>query len=79
VAPALTAFLVEGSLEGIELFATDHGNRSTVALLPDQYLRLAPYKGFVEALQLAGRDVAMPPILPMPHLIKRAVENAPAE
>jgi LysR family transcriptional regulator, transcription activator of glutamate synthase operon len=73
--PALTAFLVEGSLEGIELFATDHGHRSTVALLPDQYLRLAPYKGFVEALQLAGRNVAMPPIRPMPRLIERAREQ----
>src|SRR5436853_1063711 len=52
--PALTAYLIEGSLEGIELFATDHGHRSTVALLPDQYLRLAPYRGFVDALQAAG-------------------------
>ena len=70
--PALTAYLVEGSLSGIELFRTDHGNRRTVAILADQYLRLAPYKKFVEALQLAGRDVALPPILPMPHLIERA-------
>jgi len=70
--PALTAFLIEGSLEGIELFATDHGSRRTVAILADQYLRLAPYKAFVEALQQAGRTVAMPPILPMPHLIRYA-------
>jgi DNA-binding transcriptional LysR family regulator len=76
--PALTSFLVEGSLEGIELFATDHGNRSTVAILADQYLRLAPYKGFVEALQLAGRHVALPPILPMPHLIRGAAQAVPA-
>ena len=32
--PALTAFLIEGSLEGIALFATDHGSRSTIALVP---------------------------------------------
>jgi len=70
--PALTAFLVEGSLEGIDLYATDHGHRKTVALLADQYLRLAPYKGFVEALKLAGRNVALPPIRPMPQLIKDA-------
>jgi DNA-binding transcriptional LysR family regulator len=70
--PALTAYLVEGSLKGIELFRTDHGNRRTVAILADQYLRLAPYKEFVEALQHAGRNVALPPILPMPHLIERA-------
>src|SRR5262245_11684816 len=72
LAPALTAFPVESSLEGIDLFATDHGNRRTVAILADQYLRLAPYKGFVEALQQAGRVVQMPPIAPMPPLIKQA-------
>jgi len=70
--PALTAFLIEGSLEGITLYATDHGFRKTVALLPDQYLRIAPYKGFVEALKLAGRNVALPPIRPMPPIIKEA-------
>jgi DNA-binding transcriptional LysR family regulator len=70
--PALTAFLIEGSLEGIELFATDHGHRSTVALVADQYLRIAPYRGFVEALQAAGQNVALPPISPMPQIIKDA-------
>jgi DNA-binding transcriptional LysR family regulator len=70
--PALTAFQVAGSLDGIALYATDHGNRHTVAVLADQYLRLAPYKGLVEALQAAGRKLVLPPILPMPHLIEHA-------
>src|SRR5437764_67803 len=70
--PALTAFLVEGSLDGIALYATDHGSRKTVALLADQYLRLAPFKGFVEALKLAGRDVKLPPIRLMPPIINEA-------
>jgi hypothetical protein len=65
--PALTAFQVAGSLDGIALYATDHGNRHTVAVLADQYLRLAPYKGLVEALQAAGRKLVLPPILPMPR------------
>jgi DNA-binding transcriptional LysR family regulator len=72
--PALTAYLLDGALDGIELFATDHGTRNTVAILPDQYLRLEPYKSFIEALKLAGRNVAMPPILPMPQLITRALQ-----
>jgi DNA-binding transcriptional LysR family regulator len=72
--PALTAFLVEGSLEGITLYTTDHGIRSTVALVAEQYLRLAPYKSFVEALKLAGRHIAMPPISPMPPVIKQAIQ-----
>ena len=74
--PALTAFPAERSLDGINLFATDHGSRHTVAILPDQYLRLTPYKELVEALQVAGRNVVLPSILPMPHLIESACERA---
>src|ERR1700730_4539040 len=76
LAPALTAHQVAGSLDGIELYATDHGNRRTVAIIADQYLRLAPYKGLVEALQAAGRSLKLPAILPMPKVIARAAEAA---
>ncbi len=72
LAPALTALQLAGSLDGISLYATDHGNRRTVAVVADQYLRLAPYKGLVEALQEAGRSLKLPQILPMPRLIKQA-------
>jgi DNA-binding transcriptional LysR family regulator len=74
--PALTVLPAAGSLDGIKLFATDHGSRRTVAVLADQYLRLAPYKQLVEALQVAGRNVVLPPILPMPRLIESAREAA---
>src|SRR3984893_17740711 len=70
--PALTAFPAGGSLDGIKLFATDHGSRRTVAILADQHLRLTPYKQLVEALQVAGRNVVVPPISPMPRLIESA-------
>jgi DNA-binding transcriptional LysR family regulator len=74
--PALTAFPAKGSLDGIELFATDHGMRHTVAVLADQHLRLTPYKQLVEALQVAGRNVVLPPVSPMPRLIASALEVA---
>jgi DNA-binding transcriptional LysR family regulator len=70
--PALTAFSHAGSLDGIELYATDHGKRRTVAILADQYLRLAPYKQLIEALQVAGHEVLLPPISPTPWLIEAA-------
>jgi DNA-binding transcriptional LysR family regulator len=76
LAPALAALQLAGSLDGIALYATDHGKRRTVAIIADQYLRLAPYKGLVEALQQAGRKLKLPPILPMPPLIARAGEAA---
>jgi DNA-binding transcriptional LysR family regulator len=75
--PALTAFSAGGggSLDGIKLYATDHGSRRTVAILPGQYLRLSPYKQLVEALQVAGRDVLLPPMLPLPRLIENAADR----
>jgi DNA-binding transcriptional LysR family regulator len=75
--PALTALQVSGSLDGIELFATDHGDRRTVAIIADQYLRLSPYKDLVEALQAAGRNLTLPTILPLPVVMARA--EAPVE
>ena len=77
--PALTALQVAGSLDGIELYATDHGDRRTVAVIADQYLRLSPYKDLVEALQAAGRDLTLPPILPMPVVMARAEVPVEAE
>jgi hypothetical protein len=53
--PALTAFLVEARSTASTFFATDHGTRHTVAMVADQYLRIAPYKEFVAALQAAAR------------------------
>jgi hypothetical protein len=72
--PALAALHIADSLDGIALYATDHGRRHTVAIIADQYLRLAPYKSLVEALQRAGRKLKLPPIMPKPLLIARARE-----
>jgi DNA-binding transcriptional LysR family regulator len=77
--PALTALQVSGSLDGIELFATDHGDRRTVAIIADQYLRLSPHTDLVEALQAAGRELTLPPILPMPKAMTRADVRVEAE
>jgi DNA-binding transcriptional LysR family regulator len=77
--PALTAFLVEGSLDGIDFFATDHGTRRTVAMVADQYLRIAPFKGFIEALQAAGRNIVLPPIKPWPEAVYSADEATEAD
>jgi DNA-binding transcriptional LysR family regulator len=74
--PALTAFPAERLFDGIKLFATDHGSRRTVAILADQHLRLTPYKQLIEALQVAARNVVLPPILPMPKLLKHTCEAA---
>ena len=74
--PALTAFPAKGPLSRINLFATDYGSRRIVAILAHQYLHLTPYKELVEALQIVGRDVLLPAILPMPRLIQSAPQDA---
>jgi DNA-binding transcriptional LysR family regulator len=76
--PAMTALELAGTLDGIELYATDHGNRRTVAIIADQYLRLSPYKDLVETLQAAGRNLTLPPILPMPNAMVPAEAAAEA-
>jgi DNA-binding transcriptional LysR family regulator len=70
--PALAAAASAVAADAIALYATDHGRRRMVAMIADQYLRLAPYKGLIEALQQTGRKLAMPPILPMPPIIAQA-------
>jgi DNA-binding transcriptional LysR family regulator len=77
--PALTALQVAGSLDGIDLYQTDHGDRRTVAIIADQYLRLSPYKDLVEALQAAGRGLTLPPVQPMPAILARAEVAVEAE
>jgi DNA-binding transcriptional LysR family regulator len=76
--PALTTFSPKAPLAGINLFATDYGSRRTVAILADQYLRLNPFKQLVEALEIAGRNVLLPRIVPMPRFIRSASQDVHA-
>lgn len=79
--PAIAALQAAGTLEGIDLYATDHGDRRTVAIIADQYLRLSPYKDLVEALQATGAAMRLPPVRPMPAALAtaRVATEAPAE
>jgi hypothetical protein len=45
-------------------------------MVANQYLRIAPFKGFIEALQAAGRNIVLPPMKPWPKLIEAAAEPA---
>ena len=41
-------------------------------LFRSQNLRIAPFKGFIEALQAAGRNIVLPPVQPWPEAIYSA-------
>ena len=68
--PALTSYLVAGNLDGVRLYAVDHGMRNTIALMPEQYARIEPYRSLVGAMQDVARDVILPPIGAAPPFLK---------
>ncbi len=70
--PALAAYDASCGLAGIDLYATGQPGRQTVAMMPSQYLRIEPYKSFLDALLQAGSAASLPPILPVPPFIGRA-------
>ncbi len=68
VVPALTAEIGPGHGFEVDLYRTDLEDRRMAAMVPDQYLRIEPYRSFVNALAEAGRALQLPPILDAPFL-----------
>ncbi len=77
--PALTSFLIAGNLDGIKLYATDHGTRNTVALMPEQYARLEPFRSLVATLQEVSTSVELPPIEPMAPFLATPAKGQAAD
>jgi DNA-binding transcriptional LysR family regulator len=72
VVPALTA-LVGGHLrQGIRLYEINLEARNIVAMVPSQYMRVAPHGAFLSALQAVGESIQLPRIEPMPPFIANA-------
>ena len=69
VVPALTVLAGWVHSKGVRLYAIDMEPRRIVAMVPSQYLRIAPYDAFLSALQTAGQTVRLPPISPMPPFV----------
>ena len=71
VVPALTLLAGSDLRRGIRLYAINLESRRIVAMVPSQYLRIAPYGAFLSALQTAGQNIKLPPISPMPPFVAR--------
>ncbi len=69
VVPALTALAGDHARKGVRLYAIDLEPRRIVAMVPSQYLRVAPYAAFLSTLQAVGQSIAMPAVAPMPPFI----------
>jgi len=70
--PAMTAFDGRNTLPGIRLYRATEPDRTLVAVLPGQYQRVEPYRTFIDALQAAGRAIAVPGIAETPPFLYRA-------
>ncbi len=71
VVPALTALVGGQVRHGIRLYDINLEARRIVAMVPSQYLRVAPHGAFLAALQTVGKSIALPRIDPMPPFIAR--------
>ncbi len=69
VVPALTVLAGSENRRGISLYAIDMEPRRIVAMVPSQYLRIAPYGTFLSALQAGGAGVKLPKINPVPPFL----------
>jgi DNA-binding transcriptional LysR family regulator len=72
VVPALTTLAGGGTHKGIRLYAVDLEPRRIVAMVPSQYLRIAPYEPFLTALQSVGQGIQLHPVRPIPPFIAAA-------
>ncbi|MGV8984787.1 MAG: LysR family transcriptional regulator [Cypionkella sp.] len=76
VVPALSALAGGQMRKGVRLYTIDMEPRRIVAMVPSQYLRVAPYGAFLSALQSAGQSAEIPKVEPMPPFV--AAGNAKA-
>ena len=74
VVPALTVIVDDQVRKWVLLYAINLEPRRIVAMVPLQYLRVAPYGALLSALQQVGQAVALPPVEPMPSLIAKAAQ-----
>ncbi len=67
--PALTVLAADHARKAVRLDEINLESRRIVAMVPSQYLRIAPYSGFQQALQDAGKSIRLPRVEPMPPFI----------
>jgi DNA-binding transcriptional LysR family regulator len=79
VLPALTALtaLTGDERKGMRLYEINLESRRIVAMVPSQYLRVAPYDTFMAAMQDVGRTIQMPAVAQMSPFIHTATRHLP--
>ena len=75
--PVLAGWSRNRLLLEVELYAAPGFIRPVIALVPPQYLRLQPYRSFLEALQQASLELALPDLGPAPPFLRPPAESNP--
>jgi len=71
VVPALAARLGGKNLDfDVNLYRTNLPVRKIISLIPSQYVRVEPYKSFIEALTEAGKKMKLPKIHKVPPILE---------
>jgi DNA-binding transcriptional LysR family regulator len=77
VVPALTVLVGNHARQGVRLYEINLESRRIVAMVPSQYLRVAPYTAFLSALQSVGQTIQLPMVEPMPPFIAKLIDRLP--
>jgi hypothetical protein len=71
VVPALAARLGGKNLDfDVNLYKTNLPERKIISLIPSQYVRIEPYKSFINALIEAGKNMELPRIHEVPPILE---------
>ena len=71
VVPALAARLGGKKLDfDVNLYKTNLPVRKIISLIPSQYVRIEPYKSFIEALLYTGKNIQLPKINKVPPILE---------
>ena len=71
VVPALAARLGGKKLDfDVNLYKTNLPVRKIISLIPSQYIRIEPYKSFIEALLYTGKNIQLPKINKVPPILE---------
>ena len=54
----------------VNLYRTNLPVRKIISLIPSQYIRVEPYKSFIEALKETGKNMKLPKIHKVPPILE---------
>ena len=71
IVPALAARLGGKKIDfDVNLYKTNLPQRKIISLIPSQYVRIEPYKSFIDSLVATGKNMQLPKANPVPPILE---------